>query len=345
MSHVLTPEEMQALREAVRNGSLECAPKAPVATRKVTPYDFLRPCVFSDASFRRFQLTHEAFAKRLQAALTPLWKTPVEVRVSPAEQTIFRDFLRHASPPTLLLRLEATPGPATVLADWSLPLPLALANRLFGGDGSVPDPIRELTELEQNILYPLIDSMLAELKEAWRSVGELTLTRSQWAYHPDHIQVTGLETPCLSTTLELALGSLTGTLRLCYPLAVFPEAASRRPIGAARGAVDDRTSWASPMRRALEIAPLPVRVVLGTLRIRARDLAGLRPGDVLGMEYRLDRPARVLIGDTELFQARLGQSRGRWAARLIAFDLASGRQADAGRARFSDKSQPGGVPS
>ena len=100
-------------------------------------------------------------------------------------------------------------------------------------------------------------------------------------------------------TFAVTLGGVSGTARLCLPVAALQPVAGRLSaeqwFAAAQGGRTEEGS--SAISEQLHEAPLICRAILGRASLRVADLAALEVGDVICLDTRPGQEFPLYIGD------------------------------------------------
>ncbi|MBL9124626.1 MAG: FliM/FliN family flagellar motor switch protein, partial [Planctomycetaceae bacterium] len=177
--------------------------------------------------------------------------------------------------------------------------------------GNHPSSIsqRPLTEIEQRLALHLAGMVLAELRPIWspEAAAELTVERIETNPHRLSECLPASE-PIWQMEFTVAIEHARGGLRICLPASL---AAQLCPLDAAGAA----TSAARPTGAAGN--PLVQLVAhLAETTLTDRDLAELRPGDLITTDHTVESPLIIRVDGVPQFQARPGAMQGRKAVRI-----------------------------
>ncbi len=197
-----------------------------------------------------------------------------------------------------------------------LPLALALVTGLLGGPSMPPGDPRPLTSIERRVLDLVLKTVIDAATKTLLIPGEVLVDRSKnGAFAANEhdspearigfafrIQgpggagqiVVGLELWALQEFSDVIDGRLTGR-RAVLPVSADPHTAA-----------------------ALHPVPVPLSVGLERVHLTAREVVGLRAGDVIRTRHAVDADAIASVGTVDLFVVRLGQSGRRLTAEVIA---------------------------
>ncbi len=322
MSETLSQDEVDALREAVASGAaLEEASEEAAAPEKdkkahvkVVAYNFRKPHLLSADQRHAIEMAHEALARGLQARLTAMLRHSLEIKLVALDQISYGEFELSLANPAYLARLESEPDHGPVALELSLSLVAAMNEIMLGGGNGVSE-VKSLTPLDMDMFKPVIDLLCHQLSEDWAGISATAFRLARNETRPEYLQLTTPETSCMNAALDIHIGSVSGVLNLCYPIGFIQGMLSAMDRRVGR---KDEEQAKARMLKALTPVPLDLRVVLGASALTARQVACLKPGDVVCVEREYDEPLDVHIGSNRAFTAHIGKKRGRLAVRLLA---------------------------
>ena len=111
-------------------------PLAPVLTDDIVPYNFSRPPRVSKDRRATLESIHAHFALSMQALLSSMLRTPLDVLVGSVEQAMFSEFILSLGTPcaSFVFALGDRMGGEGAI-DLSTDFAFHLVDRLFGGPG------------------------------------------------------------------------------------------------------------------------------------------------------------------------------------------------------------------
>ncbi len=322
MDKTLSQDEVDALLQAIKSGQPSTDEEKVRQTTdevKVVSYNFRKPHLISSDQLRGFQMIHESFAKSLQSSLLANLKTPLEVKPVAIDNLTYGEFVLSLLSPTYIVILSTTPDMGELVMETNLAVILGMVDILLGGDGGSVHEARELTAIEQSISGAIMDYVLAELKSAWEDTVNISFKVQAIESNPEYVQIASSESSILSSTFDLRMGEITGTMNICYPFEMIQPILGR--VTARMSGRRERTSSVSTDREevlhAVGSVPLGVRAEIGRTALMTSQLGRLKPGDVLCLDKRVDDPVDVYLGTRCCYAAELGVNRGKVAVRLI----------------------------
>jgi flagellar motor switch protein FliM len=311
MEKILTQEEIDALFRAAQ-GQVAEKPKAPTVERTLAACNFRQSARISKEQLRSVSQLHELFARNLSHSLGAYLRLAFEVNLVSAEQLNYGEFLQRIPEVTYLVSMSLRPVGVSAAIEIDLPLAFPIIDVLLGGPGRAEAAVREITEIEEQILESVVKIIGRELEGTWHPVLEVQFTFDQRLRQADISRLMPPSEKILSLSFEIRMPEARGMLNVALPAAVanallrkLTQQASYRKQ---RGTADST----SQMRRRLDHGVFPLQLVLPDQHVRASQILSLEHGDILKLEFPLGGAANLLVSGKELFNAhpvRLGRHR------------------------------------
>jgi len=304
--HPLTQQDIDQLLQG--GGATAARPPGPSA--EVVPYNFLRPPRISKDRRVALESIYSRFALSLQRMLSSHLRTSMDVSCS-VEQAPFSEYLLSiANPCAVFVFGLGAPGGAQGALDLSTALAFYIVDRVFGGPGEATRLERPLTPLERTVARGFAEKMLAGFREAWQDHLTLAPEITGFKSIPDTIGIASPEDNVLVAHLEVRSGQFSGVVAMCLPFLVLEGFPGEKPTNRGQGA----KVAANPLQRSfiestIRSAEVDLSVRFPTLRLTAREVAGLRPGQVIQTTQPIDSPIELHINGSRRFLGVLGQYR------------------------------------
>ncbi|MBX3414759.1 MAG: flagellar motor switch protein FliM [Pirellulales bacterium] len=287
---------------------------------KVTAYDFKRPERVGKDQMRALQTLYEGFGRNFGAQLSTLLRSIVEVKLTSVDQLTYSEFVFSLENPTCFNLLKAEPLEGNLILDINPSILYPIIDRLLGGSKeSAPLARRPLTEIELRLVSRITSLFLAEMRRAWENVLELTLSVVRVESNPQLVQIVPPNEVVVLISFELTLGELRGMMNLCIPYNAI-ERISSRLTSNSWTAYGRRTSNAESIKQLsqnLHGSLVNIVVQLAETHLTARELIGLRVGDVITTEKDIRSPIEVLVEGAAKFRAKPGSFKGHKAIEVL----------------------------
>jgi flagellar motor switch protein FliM len=283
------------------------AVKAPV---KAEPFNFSRAGQINNEQMRAISILNDMFARNLAHSLGVWLRGRFQVNLVSAEQMPFSEFVVRIPDLAYISSVRLEPLGALSVLQLDLSLAPPIIDLLLGGHGK-PGAPRELTDIEESILTSVVDVICRELSTAWQPVGlNFSFDRRQMQSQLGRVMPVTEKTLCLS--FEIRLPDASGVLNLAVP-AVVSNTILRRLVGErGRSRAHPREIRDSLRERAARIR-VGAALQLPPVRIPARDLEHLQPGDLVRLGLASNVPAQLWVMGMPLFAGRpvgFGEHRG-----------------------------------
>ncbi len=294
-------------------------PSSSSSKLNVKPYDFRRPDKFSKEQLRALETMFNTWARVASLTLSSYLRTPVQSGGVELAQILFDEYVQGLPERPIIGLVSLAPLPGTVLLQLDIELAFVIVDRLLGGPGQVPAHLREPTEIEDRLLRELLGQLVANVREAWRILGNLTPALEDVIYSAQPIVQVALATEaCLKGRVEFNLLGRPWRVTFCVPFPVIEPVARQlniRMLLDVRRREPERND--ALIRRRLEQTQVDLRVILGRTNLSLRDLIGLGPGDVIRLDQPIDRPLELLVAGRTRFLVRPGRVGRRLAGQVV----------------------------
>lgn len=312
MEKMLKQDEIDALFRAARASSPESSAVSSGSPTAIA-YNFARAGQISNEQLRAISMLNDLFARNLTHNLAAWLRCRFQVNLVSAEQIPFSEFLMRIPEISYVTSVRLDPLGALSVLQLDLGLAPPIIDLLLGGNGK-EGPLRELTDIEEAILESVVEIICRELTSAWQSVGlSFSFEKRQMQTQVARIMSVNEKTLCLTFEIRMPQGS--GLLNLAFPAVVANTILRRLTSDWGR-----RHRHVSETRAQIEVAAHRIRlgasVQLPSVRIAAREIESLRPGDVLRLGLSTAASAEWRVGGQTLGTAEVVQQGSHRGARL-----------------------------
>jgi flagellar motor switch protein FliM len=321
---VLSQAEVESLLKAMDGRDMDVVADAATSRikhrDKISPYDFKRPERVGKEQMRSLQTMHEAFGRNFGAALSALLRTIVELKLTSVDQLTYSEFVFSLENPTCFNLINAAPLEGQLILDINLSLLFPIIDRLLGGGTDTALPTRRpLTEIELRLVSRITDLFCKEMKHAWESVLDLSLSIDRVESNPQLVQIVPPNEVVVLISFELTLGDARGMMNLCIPFNAIERISTRLSSNSwvSYGKKSATTESIQRISSRLNGAVVEVVVDLAESSITTADLIGLRVGDIIATEKDVERPLVVSVEGRPKFHAQAGAFKGRKAIQVL----------------------------
>ena len=156
--------------------------------------------------------------------------------------------------------------------------------------------------------------MFDDLESAWDGAVPIRVSDIQQETNPEFLQLAAPGDSMIVIGLEAHSNRVSGLIHLCYPLHVIEQLMPK--FGSTRSTQRAKPTAASrlPLLEKIEI-PAVIQLAHGSLPLK--ELAALKPGDVIRLDTAKDDPAVVFLDDRPKFLARPGLAGTKRAVQIL----------------------------
>lgn len=319
MSDILSQEEIDALLGAVASGQVKVEEENSTVIDRgsVASYDFRHPKLISKDQMRTLHMLHDTFAKSFANTLSLYLRTIVNANLALVEQFTYGEFIMSLPNPTCMSVFSMQPLEGLAILEINPVLVFVIVDRLMGGGGQAPKEIRELTEIENQIILTVINMALDKFQETWKHVTQLRCALEGRESNPQFAQITTLTDNVLLITLNVEIGENTGMASLCIPIATLAPVLGY--LSAQKWISSGQRAAAAAARQCagfLEDTDVELLAVLGTARMTINELVSMQPGDVVVLDRHAEDDVVLNVENTPKFVAKPGLVTGRRGLRI-----------------------------
>jgi len=291
----------------------------PEPSTDVQPYDFRQPSFLSQTELRKLRLFHEGFLRSLGSRFSLFLRMEFNVQLSKLHTQSYQKFIEELPTPTSLSLFKAEPLRGVCLLNIPPRLALTLVDRLLGGPAHSVNLDREMTEIEHALLNQTVGVILTEWCSQWARVQDLRPKILGHETNPRFLQSSPHDTVMMVIGVETRVGDCMETMQFVFPCYTLePLVGGMHTI--MESAEESPETAESPRQRkwnpALGDVMVPVTAEWQNLRLSARDIYTLKPGDVLPLSAEQSNNVKVRLARVNRFSARLGTAGSTLAVEL-----------------------------
>lgn len=283
--------------------SAERTEKARQAARKIVPCDLRLASRITATQLAAVTTLHESFARRLSGSLGAHLRVAFDMHLVSAEQLTFHEFIGRLPDLTYFASMHVMPIDARAAIQCDLPLAYPIIEVVLGGSGAETIELRDLTEIEEQILETVVRLIVQDLRNSWAPILELDFQfeQRQRGAQVQHLMVSEDKILCLR--FEAAIAGTTGSLAMVLP-AVVANALLRRLFAqtAYTRRIPSRESRRRVRERLLD-SRFSTNLSLPLSAIPVRQLIDLEPGNVLMLPRKAREPIHFNVAGKPMFLA------------------------------------------
>jgi flagellar motor switch protein FliM len=284
-------------------------------TRTIVNCNFRSAGRLSNEIARSLTGIHETFARHLASVLDVLLGTGVEVKLKGLDQFPIREHIAAIPPLSYLVPFSLNSNRNTMIVECDIGLVFPMIELLLGGSGVPEGEVRELSEIEEEIMHEVTTLIARQAEVAWHMPGQsLTAGRRiksslMHQYCPPNEKVTLVK-------FEVEMAGTTGTLRFVFPTAFLNLLIQQIKMEAPQKRGSLRHFPQPSIRERILDCDVEVAAELPLLRVAVRDLIALTPGSVLKLRAPVRAPGMLMVGGQGIFEATPVRNGAQKAAQL-----------------------------
>jgi flagellar motor switch protein FliM len=282
--------------------------------RSTVAYDFRRPDRIPKEQLRAIHLMHDFLARNLASSLGAYLRAYVTVSLVSVEQLSFGEFLQYLPTPTCISNIGISPTEGNAVLDLNPSLVFPMLDILLGGSGAATQQdVRELTEIELNILEGVIRLVLHDLTEAWAPVGNLKFAIEGTETQPQLMQILSPNEAIVAIGFEITMADARGMMNFGVPsiLVKMLGQGFEQQWSIRRRASSEADQ--SRMRHLIGRLPMDLEARIRGTQMQLRDLLKLSTGDIVSLEVPVRRPVDLSVNGLKKFEGEIviaGNQRG-----------------------------------
>lgn len=313
MADILSQEEVDMLLSAVADGDTDgdlADTSATLDEPVLSTYDFRRPERVSKEQLKGLQSLFEAFARELGILLPPFLRTVVRVDLTSIDQLTYDEFILSVARPTSMSIIDMTPLEGRSIIELNPAMVFPIVDRVLGGKGASLATPRELTQIEDRIVYRIVLMVLDSWKRAWEHLVEFQMGVSNQESDPLIVQIVAGSEMVILVGYEIYIGEAVGSMNICVPLMVLNPVLDQisSQVHFQRHVTEEalRNTRAQIVQTVGRVA-VSVEPILGQAKLQLSDIARLQVGDVVPLDANHEDPVQVLVGGIPRFLAKPGR--------------------------------------
>jgi len=256
---------------------------------------------------------HESLARRLSSSMGAHLRVAFEMNLVSVEQLSYREFLGRLPDLTYFCSMHLMPIDARSAIQLDVGLAYPIMDVVLGGTGMEPMDIRDLTEIEEQVLESVIRLILLDIHAVWGPVLDLDFRFEQRQRNVEmqNTMLPGEKILCLSFEARLAESS--GAIAMIFPAVVANSLLRRLSVqGSYSERIPSRDSYRRMRERLMDCRFL-ADLSLPLSHVTIRELLELDVGHVLMLPQHAKQPVHLNVAGKPMFRAhpvRHGTNRG-----------------------------------
>ena len=257
----------------------------------------------SNENARALTSLHEKFALNVTNSLEVYLGTSIQLKMLSLEQLALQGYISGVAPNTYLLPCALNVMESNFLMEMDIKLIFPIIDLLLGGAGTTAsDELRELTEIDEEIMESITALIIKEVDRSWRALN-LSLTPGHCIKPALITQIYPANEKLVLLMFEMTVGASTGSFKIVLPTS-FVGFLLRHLKATQSKKISSLRHLPNPsLRERILDCDFNVAVDITQMRVLVKDLIGLKPGVILKMKAPVKNPGRLTVEGVDLFEA------------------------------------------
>jgi flagellar motor switch protein FliM len=232
------------------------------------------------------------------------------------EQMAIADYIAGLAQNSYLLPCALNVMESNFLMEMDIALVFPMIDLLLGGAGTASEDVRELTEIDEEIMKSVTALIVKQLEASWRDLN-LSLTPAR-CVKPGMIQQIFLANEKLVLLMfEMTLGATTGPFNIVLPTSFVGFLLRNLKAAQSKKISSLRLARRPSLRERILDCDFTVAADITQMRVLVKDLIEPKLGMILKMKAPVRNPGRLTVEDVEIFEATPVRNGTRKAAQLL----------------------------
>lgn len=266
---------------------------------QILPCNFRSAGRLSNDSIRHLRTMHDTFARNLSHSLDLFLGAPLEIKLVNVEQIGSREFVSSLATGCYLIPFTLMPMQSRVIAKFDNAMLFPLLDLLLGGTGEPEETLRELTDIDEELIRSVTELIGVQLERTWKAC-EVSVMPSPSIKPAVAGQLFLTEERTVALNFEIVLGQTQAGMRIVLPVA-FCNALVRSTHPETTRILGVESGIALPLRERVLDCVMPLAAELSGLTISVGELLAMERGSVLNLHTSVEVPVRLNTSRFPLF--------------------------------------------
>jgi flagellar motor switch protein FliM len=285
--------------------------------RTIHPCNFRYAGRLSNENSRALTSLHEKFALNVTNSLEVYLGTSLQLKLLSLEQMPIHDYIGSVPLNSYLVPCALNIMESNFLIEMDLPLVFPIIDLLLGGVGAASAELRELTEIDEEIMQSITTLIIKEVDRSWRTLN-LELTPGRCIKTPVIAQIFPANEKLVLLMFEMSVGGTTGPLKIVLPTSFVGFLLRHLKAGQSKKISSLHHMPKPSLRERMLECDIDVAVDIVKMQVLVRDLIDLKPGMILRMKAPVKNQGHITVEDVAIFEASPVRSGSMKAAQLLA---------------------------
>ncbi len=266
----------------------------------------------SNENARALTAQQEKFAANVTNSLGLYLGTSLQLGLLSLEQLALMDYVSGLAPNSYLLPCPLNVMESSFIVEIGISLIFPIIDLLLGGDGTVSEEVRELTEIDEEIMQSVSSLIVKQVEHSWRTLN-LSLSPGRCIKPAMIQQVFVANEKLVLLRFEMTMGNTTGPFNIALPTSFVGFLLRHLKAAQSKKAASLRLLSSPSLRERILDCDFTVAADMTQMRVSVKNIIDLIPGMVLPMKAPINRSGRLTVEGVEIFEA-LPVRNGIWKA-------------------------------
>ncbi len=269
----------------------------------------------SNENARALTSLNERFATNVATSLELHLGTTVQMKLLSLEQMAIQDYVPTIASSSYILPCTPNIMESTVLLEMDISLVSPIVDLLLGGDGAASEQVRELTEIDEEIMQSVSALIMQQIERSWRSLN-LKLTPGRCTKQGMVQQIFLANEKLVLLMFEMTVCGVSGSCNVLLPTSFVGFLLRHLKTAQTKKTSSLRPTQSPSLRERILDCDFVVAADITQMRVLVKDLIDLKPGVVLKMKAPVRKPGRLTVENVDIFEALPVRNGTRKAAQL-----------------------------
>jgi flagellar motor switch protein FliM len=283
---------------------------------RIEQYDFRNPIFLTEVELRRVRIRHEEFIRYLAARLSIFLRLEYSLKMSRLSTLSYAKFTETIPNPAhvVLFKIEQLFGVGVI--DINPRLALTMVDRMLGGKGHSVQGERYLTEIEMNLVDDVVSIVLDEWCRQWKSEQELDASIIGHESNGRFLETAPADSIMLVLTMEAGVGDCSESIQIGIPYYTLEPIIKKMYENKEKEINQEIVGTQKVWQGSFDEVNIPVRAEWDADSLSVKEVAHLRPGDVIRFPRTVLSQTRVRLANTCKFKGEVGLENNKVAVRI-----------------------------
>lgn len=283
---------------------------------RIETYDFRNPIFLTEVELRRVRIRHEEFIRYLAARLSIFLRLEYSLKMSRLSTLTYAKFTETIPNPAhvVLFKIEQLSGVGVI--DINPRLALTMVDRMLGGKGRSVQGERYLTEIEINLVDDVIGIILDEWCRQWKTERELDGSIIGHESNGRFLETAPADSIMLVLTMEAGVGDCSESIQIGIPYYTLEPIIKQMYENKEKEINQDIVGSQKVWQDSFDNVNIPIIAEWDADSLSVKEVAHLRPGDVIRFPRSVLSETRIRLANTCKFKGEIGLDNNRVAVRI-----------------------------